>query len=203
MQITLEEINGSGELWLDIMKIICGDTPEKDYSSMCDLMCHKAPYTPQLGFWDRKFVDIQNRDLDFPDEKLLNFVQKDVIEFLMSNTTFFDVTICSDGIEHLTKENGEELLWWMKNQSDKQIIFTPMGEASITKDGHPDSHASGWMPEDFEGWVTIALPNFHESINLGAFFAINCSDNIDYEAAEEKQRIYNEIKIKYAFYDKD
>lgn len=195
--IIIEGLEGSGELWLDIARIICGKTARKDYSSMCDLMCHRIPYTPQLGFDDRVFVDIQDRGLDFPEEKLLNFVKMDAIEFLKQNTAHFDVTICSDGIEHLTIKDGEELLWWMRNRSDKQVVFTPIGPHLISEDDHPDSHKSGWSPEMFSDWLCIVLPDFHKSINLGAFFAINCGDTLDYNASKEKQRIYNEITQKY------
>jgi hypothetical protein len=199
MVITLNGIEGSGELWLDIMRIICGDTPRKKYSSMCDLMCHRIPYTPKLGFWDRVFVDIQDRELDFPNEKLLNFVQMDAIDFLKQNTAHYDVAICSDGIEHLTPMDGRELLWWMQNQSDKQVVFTPLGEymVGVGPSDSPDSHRSGWLPDMMPDYLSIVLPNFHSSLNVGAFFAVNCKDTIEYEAVEEKQRIFNEIKNKY------
>jgi len=192
MQITLEGLTGSGELWLDIMKIICGDTSGK---SMVDLGCHHAPYTPLLGFKDRTYVDIQDRPLDHHDEQKY-FRHSGAITFLTMCDCEFHVSIASDFLEHLTFQVGKELLHLMKLRSSKQVVFTPLGDASITLDEHPDSHASGWVPNDFPDWLTIALPNFHESINLGAFFACDCTE-------EEKQRIYNEIKIKYAFYDKN
>lgn len=185
--ITLEGLAGSGELWLDIMRIICGDTSDK---IMIDLGCHKAPYTPQLGFKDRLYIDIQDRGLDFPEEQP-KFLKRDAIEFLRKvwGRMEPDVCIASDFIEHLTKEKGQELIALM-GIATKIIIFTPLGDASVTNDGHPDSHASGWLPEDFPDWLCIVLPNFHAAINLGAFFSIECVD-------EEKQRIHNEIKAKY------
>jgi hypothetical protein len=195
MQIVLEGLVGSGELWLDIMKIICGDTPNHPASSMCDLMCHRMPYTPQLGFKERTYVDIQDRDFDFPKERAY-FRHMDVFDFLQECEVDYDVMICSDGLEHCTFEQGKELLRLMYLNSDKQIIFTPLGELSVTNDDHPDAHKSGWKPQDFPGWTSIVFPNFHPKLNSGAFFTFDCSE-------EEKQRIYNEIKIKYAFYDKD
>lgn len=186
MIITLNGITGSGVLWKYVIHIIC---PDSYWQSMVDLGCFHAPYTPQLGFQKRTYVDIQERPLDFPEEQQF-FVKADMVEYLESYEHYFQVAISSDSLEHLTHERGLDFLDAMQRCSDKQIIFTPLGDASITLDGHPDSHASGWTPKDFPEWLTIVFPNFHSEINLGAFFAINCS-------FEEKQRIYNEIKNKY------
>jgi len=192
MQITLEGINGSGELWVDIMKIICGDTAKQ---SMVDLGCHLAPYTPLLGFRERTYVDVQDRPLDHADEKKW-LVQSDVVDFLKSTNNFYDTAIASDLIEHLSKERGKEMLTLMEYRSHKQIIFTPLGAWMISEDKHPDSHLSGWIPEMLPDYVSIVLPDFHPTLTVGAFFSFNCS-------GIEKERIINEIKIKYAFYDKD
>lgn len=197
MVIALADVVGSGELWLEIAKIICGTTPQDEYSSMCDLMCHRAPYTPQLGFWDRTFVDIQDRGLDFEKEKLLNFVHMDVFDFFEQNTVHYNVMICSDGIEHLTIDQGKDLIWWMENASEKQIVFTPLGDHMVGLGdlNSPDTHRSGWLPEMIPDYLSIVFPNWHPELGIGAFFAINCS-------GVEKQRIYNEIKSKYVREDK-
>lgn len=185
--LILNGIVGSGNLWLDIMKIICGDTSNK---TMIDLGCHKAPYTPLLGFKERTYIDIQNRPLDHKEEQQY-FIQSGAISYLFENQKRYDVSICSDMIEHLSKEKGTVLLNAMVLRSGKQIIFTPLGDASITNDGHPDSHASGWTPDDFRiSWLNIVFPNFHSSINLGAFFSVLCEK-------KENERIYTEIKNKY------
>jgi len=184
--ITLDGLAGSGELWLDIMRIICGDTSDK---SMVDLGCHKAPYTPLLGFKERTYVDIQDRPLDHIVEQQY-FVQSDASVFLANNNKKYDVAICSDVLEHLTIGNGCGLVEWMQLRSKKQIIFTPLGGFNITYDGHPDSHASGWSPDLLQACLCIILPNFHPSLGIGAFFAVRCE-------YWEKQRIYNEIINKY------
>ena len=77
----------------------------------------------------------------------------------------------------------------MERHTSKQIVFTPLGEYMITKDSHPDSHRSGWMPDDFNGWASIVLPNFHESINTGAFFSWHC-ENIE----EHFEIVKNKLK---------
>jgi hypothetical protein len=192
MQIVLDGLVGSGELWIDIMKIICGDTSGK---SMVDLGCHKAPYTPLLGFKERIYVDIQDRPMDDKEEQKY-FVLSDMICFLKNTDKIFDVVISSDSIEHLRFEQVIDFLHLMLAKSKKQIIFTPLGPLSHSDDPHPDSHKSWWWSGDFPEWNHIVIPNFHPELRCGAFFAYNCSD-------EEKQRIHNEIKIKYAFYDKN
>lgn len=189
MQIVLPGINGSGELWLDIMKIICGDMPNHPASNICDLMCHRMPYTPLLGFKERTYVDIQDRGFDFPEERA-NFIQMDVLEFLSSCGVDYDLMVCSDGLEHLIVEDGQRLINYMEMHSTMQAVFTPLGEYMISEEDHPDNHRSGWTPEMLPNYLSIVLPDFHPALGTGAFFAVNCSD-------EEKQRIYNEIKNKY------
>jgi len=186
MIIELANIPGSGKLWLDIVKIICGDTSGK---SMLDLMCHKAPYTSQLGFKERVYVDINNRPLDNENEQQY-FIQSDVFNYLTNNINeHFDVSICSDGIEHLTIDAGYKILSLMNEISDKQIIFTPLGEYMVTTDinnTNPDFHRSGWTPAMLPDYLAITLPQFHPSLNSGAWFAVNCNE-------KEKIRIYNQI----------
>ena len=186
MVITLDGITGSGVLWKYIMHIICWGTY---WQSMVDLGCFHAPYTPQLGFAKRTYVDIQDRPLDFPEEQQF-FVKEDMVKYLESYKHHFQVAISSDSLEHLTHERGLALLDAMERCSDKQIIFTPLGPFGTTDDGHPDSHASSWRPDMLPEYLCIVFPNWHPELNMGAFFAIRCSD-------EENTRIFNEIKSKY------
>lgn len=182
MQITLDN-EGSGELYLQIMKAICGDTEGK---SMVDLGCHTAPYTAKLGFTKRTYVDIQDRGLDFKKEEQY-FVKMDIIKF-MQKGQYFDVSISSDSLEHLSVRNGRLLVHLMEQYSGKQIIFTPLGKYMVTKDKHPDSHQSGWSPDYFEGWAGIVMPNFHPSLGIGAFFCWHCED-----IKEDFNRVKNEL----------
>ncbi len=187
MQIIIDNIIGSQEIYLKILRSICGDTKDK---SMVDLMCYHAPNTPYLEFKERTYVDVLDRKLDNQNEQQY-FINSDVFDFLNNTDKHYDVSICSDGIEHLSKQKGIELLLLMGLDSDKRIIFTPLGDymTTIETDTNPDSHKSGWLPEDFEGWATIVLPKFHPTLNVGAFFAFNCS-NIE----SEFERVNNELK---------
>jgi hypothetical protein len=188
MKLEFPGIVGSGELYLRVMKAICGDTQGK---SMVDLMCYHAPYTPLLGFSKRTYVDIQDRGLDHKEEQEY-FVKSDVFDYLMNTERPFDVAICSDGLEHLSRDRGVDLLVLMMDCSEKSIIFTPLGEYNVTKDDHPDSHKCGWMPEEFkDGWATIVFPDFHPALNTGAFFAWHC-ENIE----QDFERVKNELNDK-------
>lgn len=171
MQLIYDNIEGSGELYLAIMKAICGDVSDKN---VCDLMCHHSPYIPQLGFKERTYVDVQDRPLDNKEERQF-FIQSDVVDFLRKGN-FYDFIICSDGIEHLPLLKARVMISLMERYAEKQIIFTPLGSYMVTKDEHPDSHQSGWQPEYFDGWASIVLKNFHPSLGMGAFFVWSCSN---------------------------
>lgn len=188
MRIDLPNLVGSGDVYLDIMKIICGDTSEL---SMIDLGCHKAPYTSQLGFANRTYVDIQNRPLDNINEQIY-FIQQDMLQYLTDTPLVFDVAISSDSIEHLDKKGGVKFLNLMESKSNKQIIFTPIGEVmmNIYLDNKFDTHKSGWVPEMLPDYLAIMLPDFHPTLDTGAWFAVKCEK-------QEMERIYNSIKSKY------
>lgn len=51
---------------------------------------------------------------------------------------------------------------------------------------NPDFHRSGWTPAMLPDYLAITLPQFHPSLNSGAWFAVNCNE-------KEKIRIYNQI----------
>lgn len=184
MQITLND-TGSGELYLKIMKAICGDISDK---SMADLMCHHSPYNSRLGFKERVYVDILDRGLDDESEQRC-FVKSDVFSFL-ETLNHVDCIICSDGIEHLDKDKGFELVMLIRDKSSKSIFFTPLGEymVGVGDMSHPDTHNSGYTPNDFEGYASIVLPNFHPLLNCGAFFSWTC-DNIK----EDFERVKKEL----------
>ena len=186
--ITLEGLVGSGELWLDIMRIICGDTCDMN---MVDLGSYHAPYTPKLGFQHRTYVDIQQRPLDNKEEQQY-FVQDDIIHYLESVERGPNVFILSDVLEHFSFMDGYKVINLMCMKGYKNIIFTPYGDYCIQRneDGNPDAHRSGWIPEMLSAYASIVLPHFHQSVNAGAFFAFNCNPL-------ETERIVNEIKAKY------
>ena len=170
MVITYIDSVGSGALWVEVVSKILANEPKEN---LLDLMCHKAPHTPLLGFKSITFVDIQYRGLDFGLRDSDLFIEADAIKFL-ENGEKFDTIICSDGIEHFTKRDGLYLLALIRQKSKSSVIFTPYGDYMVDENStHPDTHKSGWTETDFEkmGYSCIIFPNFHSELNKGAIFA--------------------------------
>lgn len=182
MILTLPPIPGDNELHLKILESICGPTR----GSMIDLCCYHAPTTPKLGFKERKYVDIQDRKLDDPDEQQY-FELGNALEV----TGHYDVALCIDGIEHFGFRDGLKLLDVMAMISDKQILFTPVGpfmyEPLTT---HPDTHKSFWNPniQEMAGYANVVLPNYHPKLDVGAFYFWKCP-NLE----EEFERVKKEL----------
>lgn len=188
MQITFN-IPGSPEIHLDVLKAICGDVSNL---SMLDLGCGFAPQTRQLGFRSRTYVDVVERDLG---EEVHYFLNCSILSNHYFKKDKYDVCVCLDVIEHFVKEIGDYIKYLMGRVAHKQVVFTPLGDYLIEgiPTENPDSHKSGWLPEEFEkdGWATIVFPNFHPTLNIGAFFAFHCDDT-----ETEFYRILTELESK-------
>lgn len=181
---------GNGEVHMDVLKAICGDTSGK---SMIDLCCGFAPQTRRLGFENKFYIDVVDRDLA---EEKKRFLVIDIFYYITNFLHFIcDTSFLLDAVEHFPKEKSKIILKWMEDYSKKQIIFTPLGDYIIetVETNNPDSHKSGWLPQEFEemGYATIVFPNFHKLLNIGAFFAFKC-ENLE----EECKRISNELNNK-------
>lgn len=189
MQITFENIHGNDTVYMDCLRAICGDTKGK---SMLDAMCNLAPHTPLLGFKEKVYVDVLPRLLDHKDDQQY-FIQSDIFEYMENTMRWYDTIIITDGIEHITKDQGYDLLETFLIASDKQIIFTPLGNHMVEDGNNPEAHHSGWLPEDLEQdlYAFIVFPNYHPTLGIGAFFAWSC-ENIK----EDFERVKNELKTK-------
>ncbi len=177
MTITIPNVVGDIELYMRVLRAICGDTEGK---SMIDLCCAFAPNTPKLGFDKRVYVDIIERKLDHIEEQQF-FYKGDVLDYKFYPKNWFpkfDVSICSDGIEHLRTDDGNKLLYLMQLNSHKQIIFTPLGELWMEKTptSDPEAHRSAWYPSMLPGWASIVFPDYHKEWGVGAWFAWKCDD---------------------------
>lgn len=185
MRLDFPGVEGNIDIYMMVLRAICGETKDK---SMIDLMCAFAPNTPKLGFSHRIYVDIIDRVLDHPEEQH-RFLKMDVLK--VRHSEMYDVAICSDGIEHLHKDDGFMLLKVMQTLSKKQIIFTPLTDLfgmAESNNHDPEAHRSLWTPDDLPGWATIVFPDYHRVWNGGAFFAFNC-ENLE----EEFERVKNSI----------
>ena len=144
--------------------------------SLIDLCCCHGSLTCKLKFNSKVFIDIIPRNLDDTSCQK-DFIQADV---LGDNPVFdkhYSVAMCLDGIEHLKKEEGFQLVERMKNIADVSVIFTPSdawmmeSEQSDRYHNDPESHKSLWSPADLEGWASVLFPRYHESLGIGAFFS--------------------------------
>lgn len=162
---------GSGQLYLSILRRIIGPTEDLTFLDLC---CGEMAQTRHLKFRDSLHVDVK----DWPERPPeFRFIRLDVREFVQVQVMGFDVCLCSDGIEHLQKEDGVALIENMALVARLPIIFTPLGDHRIVPGStDPDDHKSGWLPEEFEarGWKTDVYPDWHRESpkwNCGAFFA--------------------------------
>lgn len=172
MIITRPE-HGSIELYMQVLKAICGNTMGE---SMIDLGCCFAPNTPKLGFSVKTYVDVIDRELDHPEEQQF-FHKADILDLVAYPQIAYNVALCLDCIEHLTVEDGNKLLKIMDEISYKQILFTPTTNLfGLNNDDTPEAHRSVWSPEMLPGYACIVFPDFHYTWGGGAFFAWKCDD---------------------------
>jgi hypothetical protein len=194
--LTFPGVVGSIEVYMDVMRAICGETEGK---SMIDLCCAFAPNTPKLGFSKRRYIDIIDRKLDHPEEQEF-FSQADVLNLvpmppeLVTITNLYDVAICSDGIEHLTETQGRILVSTMLAISHKQILFTPLDDLfGMAKEGDndPEAHRSLWHPDMLPGFNHIVFPDYHKVWNGGAFFMFGPGTD------KELERVIKNLQTKH------
>ena len=188
MQLTFEDVHGTEQVYLDCLTILSGD----DRESCLDIGCNHSPFVPRLGFKERKYIDIMQRELDHVEEQPF-FEKADALHYLRKGIRYS--TIYSlDQIEHVTKAYGWEQIRLMEGHSDRQIFFTPLDPWMMTDDSddNPESHRSLWRPENFDKtWIKIVFPVYHELLHIGAWFFMKCK-----EPEQEFERIAKEIKQK-------
>lgn len=174
MQINITQ-HGSFPLYEKVIRAIIGSKIKEE--TLIDLCSCEATVTRNLEFKEKIYVDALDC-WNIPNQ-MHNFIQADVLGDHKCFKKHYDIANCSDGIEHLVKEDGFKLIERMKAISDKQILFTPLGEHMV-ETGNPDPkcHKSGWWPEDFEGFATIVAPDYHPTLGIGAFWAWRC-ENIE------------------------
>lgn len=188
MQIIFNNVEGNLEVYMDVLRAICGDTSGK---SMTDYGCCFAPNTPTLGFEKRRYIDIIDRELDHKSEQRYFFKGDILYKFYQH---YVDVSISSDVIEHLTVKDGYRLLKIMEDSSRKQILFTPTTDLfgmAKNKDKDPEKHRSVWKPKMTPHYASIVFPDYHKVWNGGAYFFYRCED-----LENDFERVINELKDK-------
>lgn len=172
--ITLDGKHGADGTYHATLSLLCGRGINA--KSMIDLCCNEATHTRRLPFREKVYVDILPR-LIGPEQSM--FVQADVLAEHAVFNRHYDVSLCLDGIEHVTKEQGHKLIERMKKISDRQVLFTPLHPWMMEPNNpSPESHKSLWGPADLPDWGHIVIPEYHKSLGIGAFFFWNCP-NLD------------------------
>lgn len=179
MEITINE-HGCGEFYVKVFNAIAGAGTES--KTLIDLCCAEATISRHFQFKEKTYVDMLD-EWSIPGQ-MDRYIQADVLGQHAVFDKHYDVALCSDGIEHLIKSDGLRLIERMKTISDRQILFTPLGDLWIKEqlDNDPKSHKSGWFPADFEGFAAIVCPAYHPTLNHGAFFVWRCPNiEVDFE----------------------
>lgn len=125
-----------------------------DCSTVLDLGCGfnspiqycKVPFSVGVELHDPYFEESKKKGIHN------QYIKEDIrkVEFKPKS---FDAIFCSEVLEHLTKEDGYELIKKMKNWAKKKIIITtPNGY--LWQDGYDNNplqeHKSGWSVEELE-----------------------------------------------------
>lgn len=174
--------HGNYEPFKKLLKIISGAQTD----SFIDLCSYEAGMTRDLPFRRKVFVDAITPPHP-PSQG--TFIEASILSDHPIFNERFDVAFCLDGIEHLHKAEGFQLLSRMQTISRKQIVFTPLGEYMVNPhDSHPHSHKSGWLPEDVRDHAVIVCPNWHPTLGVGAFFFFKC-ENLQAEFERVKAEI--------------
>jgi hypothetical protein len=159
---------GSMPLWIEVFLRIVGKP--SDQVSIIDLCCGRMGNTRLLKFKESIHIDVT----DYPERpRGSHFLLHDVLSLPSSFNGKYDVALCSDGIEHLSKEDGIKLISIMEKLSKTSIIFTPLGDYMVDPLAKsPENHRSGWLPNDFpSNWETQEFPNWHPTLGIGGLWA--------------------------------
>jgi hypothetical protein len=182
---------GSYELYEKISRSIIG--PQMAEQTFIDLCCCEATVTRRYEFREKTYVDVL--DCWHIPGQMHRFVQADVLGEHEIFDKQYNIAYCSDGIEHLLKEDGFRLIEKMEKISSKQILFTPLGEYLVdASNPDPKGHKSGWHPNDFPGFAAIVAPNYHPTLNIGAFWVWKCQD-IEADFERVSQHLHNDYEI--------
>src|SRR5690348_1907842 len=171
MHITFDDVYGNSDIFMNCLETIIGENT----NSFIDLGCCHASHTGRLKqFKERKYIDVLERQLDFPEEQQY-FQKLNILE--LPEDKKYDTSFALDVIEHLYESDGWKLLQIMGNISNKQILFTPLDAWMMTyaEDKNPESHRSLWKPQWIEKvapekFAFLIFPQYHNSLAIGAFF---------------------------------
>jgi hypothetical protein len=82
----------------------------------------------------------------------------------------WDVIVCAELIEHLTKEQGEELVGLMKERGETVIVTSPLGfmrQGAIHGNPH-QRHVSGWDSGELVA-LGFEIHSLYQKMSLGIY----------------------------------
>ena len=144
--------------YIGVIRKAIGD----DVETILDLGCGEGRLMEVLAVdeaWKVTGVDLYLPSINIANTtaKYTNLIKGDiekVVKNLISERKKFDVVLCSQVIEHLSKEKGERLLGLLDKLATKRIVIsTPRGyfeqiEESLGVNKHQE-HLSQWWERDF------------------------------------------------------
>ena len=167
-----------------ILDLLLPDRAEEN--SYIDLMCGDGKWLLKKAGLEAKgivFVDIMKDGLPRPGPYDYKSYALDVLsDHPVFKPAGYDVAVCLDGIEHISKVRGRMLLRRMEMMAPTCILFTPFrlgAELDSAESVDPGSHKSEWEPEDVPHYASIVLPDYHKPAwSGGAFWFWRC-DNLE------------------------
>lgn len=154
---------GTFPIFEKILWLIMGDNLGE--KNIIDLCCNQATVTHKIPSKKTVYADVN----DWGAGQYGNFHQVDVLGEHEIFNQHYDISICLDGIEHMHRPQGTQLLKRMDAISDMQILFTPLGDDDVKPwSNDPNDHKCGYFPEDLPGYASISFPRYHG--HYGAFF---------------------------------
>lgn len=141
--------------------------------TLIDVGCNDGLYIKKLRNW-RTDLFIHGVDAYFPAlrESGADVLWHGKLPGILGHcaTLNYDVAICLDVIEHLSKEDGLRLKHFLQAIATVSIVFTPLGFQEQDGEAFNDPeqrdlmrHRSGWTEADFADadWQTEVWPNFN------------------------------------------
>ena len=114
-------------------------------------------YTPKLHFCIEPYKLYVER-LAYAGYRV---IERTALQFLSGSCLLYEAIYLLDVIEHMDKEEGEEVIKLAIGLATKQVvIFTPHGFMQQTEDAwglggdYWQTHRSGWLPGEFPDWHT-------------------------------------------------
>jgi len=133
-------------------------------STVLDVGCgdgHLMSWVNYRGEYFVTGVDINNKDLQVASNcrtlvgkipVFKNFIKGDITKKLFAKEKF-DVVLCSQTIEHLSKSDALKLITKLEKLAKKRVILATINgffQFNHRKAGKYDVHLSGWKPADFQ-----------------------------------------------------